>query len=77
MEEKKLHKAYPILSLTKADIFHEGFSEKEIDMLEDFEMYYIAEKIGEVMFNDMYWTALKLAVEHVLKFKREKEKNEK
>lgn len=55
---EKLNKPFEVSSVCRADLISEGFDEEEVAMLKDYEMDYIASKMGDAFCDTSYWIAL-------------------
>ena len=53
---------FPITRICRQDLIIAGYNEKEVLELDDAEMSYIAEKIGDGVMNE-FWTALDIVME--------------
>lgn len=56
-ETEKLNKMFPITKICRQDLISAGYNKKEVLELDDAEMSYIAEKIGDGVMNE-FWTLL-------------------
>jgi len=61
-KQEKLNKMFPITRICRQDLIIAGYNEKEVLELDDAEMSYIAEKIGDGVMNE-FWTALDIVME--------------
>ena len=62
---KKLNKPFHISSICRLDLVNDERTEKQVLRMSDYEMDYLARKMGDVM-QECYWDALEVVLDDIL-----------
>lgn len=71
MTTEKLYKAFPITSVSRADL-QENYTPEQIDSLDDSDMERIASKMADAYLDQVYWVDLEIITDDVLADKKTK-----
>ena len=70
MRKEDLNKnSFIVLSLHRDDLIEQGYPAKGVNKLDDEQINYLAEKIGDALMDD-YWEALEIGVESLFGLKK-------
>jgi len=65
MTTKRLHKAFPITSICRADL-QEYFTDKEIESLDNVDMEYLASKMADAYCDNGFWIDMEIIARDIL-----------
>ena len=70
MKKENLDKnSFAVLSLRRDDLIEQGYPAKEVNKLDDEQINYLADKIGDALM-DNYWLALEIGAESLFGLKK-------
>ena len=67
--QERLNKPFEVSSVCRADLISEGFDEEKVANLKDYEMEYVASKMGDAFCDTSYWIALREIVNRIFEEK--------